>query len=336
MRSIMIPLFCVGAILALGVGARVMWVFDMPGQSYPGRSAPALDGPALGHSVRLRGHVDALASGIGERNLAHPGALSKARDYLVRTLQEMGHTPRLEAFTADGHSVSNVMVELPGKTAPAQIVIFGAHYDTAAGSPGANDNATGVAVLLELARELKDAAGAYTLRLIWFVNEEPPYFRTPNMGSIRHAKRAEEQGEVIRAVIALESLGYYTDEPDSQRYPSSMIGVTYPDTGNFVAFVGNTQSRTLVRDSIREFRRSTPIASEGLAAPDGTPGIDDSDHASFWRLRIPAIMITDTAHFRDPHYHRPTDQGDQVDFTRLTHVARGVATVARSLSNARD
>jgi Zn-dependent M28 family amino/carboxypeptidase len=309
----------------------------MPGESHQG-ALPALDSYQRALAGRLRANVEHLAVRIGERNATVPKGLAQARDYLGSQLDAIGVSHRLERFDVGGREVANVIAEFRGSRGGAAsdarepIVVVGAHYDSAVGTPGANDNATGCAVLLELARTFAASAPARTLRLVWFVNEEPPYFNTDDMGSFRHARGASERGEAISAMLSLESLGYYTQEPGSQRYPSSVLGALYPEQGNFVSFVGNTESRTLVRRAVRVFRKTTAFPSEGLAAPTATPGIDWSDHGSFWKFKIPAIMVTDTAHFRDPHYHAATDGGQQVDYERMARVAQGVEAVTRDLT----
>lgn len=333
----LIPLAIVGlAGMALG---RALWVLDMPGESHQG-ALPALDPDQQALAGRLRANVEHLAVSIGERNTTVPDGLARARDYLGSQLDAIGVSHRLERFDVRGREVANLIVEFPGSgggaasDSPKSIVVVGAHYDSALGTPGANDNATGCAVLLELARAFAASASepARTLRLVWFVNEEPPYFNTDDMGSFRHARGATERGEAISAMLSLESLGYYTQESGSQKYPSSVLGALYPEQGNFVSFVGNTESRTLVRRAVRVFRKTTPFPSEGLAAPTATPGIDWSDHGSFWKFKVPAIMVTDTAYFRDPHYHAATDGGQQVDYQRMARVAQGVEAVTRDLT----
>ena len=264
-----------------------------------------------------------------------PDGLARARDYLISELDALKLPSRVEPFEVRGQTVANVVAEIShSRVGESQgpIVVVGAHYDSAVGTPGANDNATGCAVLLELARAFSASKPPLTLRLVWFVNEEPPYFGTDEMGSFHHVRAASERGETISAMLSLESLGYYTDESRSQSYPSAVLGAFYPDEGNFVSFVGNTESRPLVRRAVRAFRDTTPFPSEGLAAPSGTPGVDWSDHSSFWKFKIPAIMVTDTATFRDPHYHQSTDGGQQVDYEALARVSGGVAAVTRELA----
>jgi Zn-dependent M28 family amino/carboxypeptidase len=213
------------------------------------------------------------------------------------------------------------------------LLVIGAHYDSARGSPGANDNGTGVVALIELARRLRDAKPKHTITFVFFVNEEPPYFATEKMGSRVWANAARQRGANIIGALSLETMGFFADSPHSQRYPFPMDAF-YPDQGNFLAFVGNVDSRALIRESIGYFRAAATMPSEGAALPDRTLGIDWSDHASFWRHGWPGLMITDTAPFRYPHYHKPKDRPEHVDKAALARVVVGLEHVARGLSGA--
>ena len=205
----------------------------------------------------------------------------------------------------------------------AEIVIVGAHYDSVVGSPGANDNGSGVAATLELARLLKGTTFKRTLRLVWFVNEEPPFFPGADMGSRRYAARSRERGERIAAMFSLETIGFYSDAAGSQHYPPP-LGMFYPNRGNFLAFVSNVGSRGLLRIAVGAFRRHAAFPSEGVAAPAAVPGVGWSDHASFWAEGYPALMVTDTAPYRYPHYHLGSDTPDKVDYARLARVVTGL------------
>ncbi len=209
-------------------------------------------------------------------------------------------------------------------------IVVGAHYDTVPGSPGADDNASGVAVLIELAALLKGET--LPIRFVAFANEEMPYFQGPEMGSWTWARRARERGEPIRAMYSLEMLGYYRDAPGSQRYPPP-LGLFYPDRADFIAFVGDLGARSLVRDSIRLFREKSMFPSEGVAAPAFIPGVTWSDHWSFRSHGFPAIMITDTAFNRYPHYHLPSDTPDKLDYERMARVTLGLAAMLKDLAN---
>ena len=202
-----------------------------------------------------------------------------------------------------------------------------------AGTPGADDNASGTAAVLELARLLRDVPLERTVRFVAFVNEEPPFFLTEHMGSRVYARAAARRGDRVVAMLSLETIGYYSDAPDSQRYPPP-LGALYPSRGDFIGFVANVTSRALVRRSVAAFRRHARFPSEGVAAPSWVPGVFWSDHSSFWREGYPALMITDTAPFRNPAYHSAADTPDRVDYPRMARVVHGVAAVVRELSGA--
>jgi Zn-dependent M28 family amino/carboxypeptidase len=212
-----------------------------------------------------------------------------------------------------------------------EVIVVGAHYDSAQGTPGANDNASGVAAVLELARLLRDLdSNGKRIRFVLFVNEEPPYFGTEAMGSLNYARTLSERSERVVAMYSLETIGFYSSEPKSQRYPAP-FGLMFPDRGDFVAFVGLMGSRALVRKTVGSFRSHTAFPSIGGVAPGSVPGIAWSDHWAFAQEGFPALMITDTALFRYPHYHRPSDTPDKVDGQNLARVVKGIERVIRDL-----
>jgi Zn-dependent M28 family amino/carboxypeptidase len=221
-------------------------------------------------------------------------------------------------------------VEVKGGARASEIVIVGAHYDSVLGAPGANDNGSGVAAVIELARLFAAEKPARTLRLVAFVNEEPPFYHSDAMGSRHYARRSKERGENILAMLSLETIGYYSNLPGSQRYPFP-LGLFYPSTGNFIAFVSNLTSRALLHETLASFRRHAGIPSEGVAAPAIIPGVDWSDHWSFWREGWAALMVTDTAPYRYPHYHSAQDTPEKVDYERLARVVTGLHGMLREL-----
>jgi hypothetical protein len=318
-----------GAIPAI-LFAAGWYVTGMPGQSWSAPVPPLSAEEWLIHD-HLRQHVGELAGHIGERNVWHPEALAAAARYVRDTLEGFDYEVRAQAFESQGVTLANLEVELPGDSAQQEIIVVGAHYDSFAGTPGANDNASGVAALLEIARLVAGKRYARTLRLVAFANEEPPFFYGDAMGSALYASRARRRGEQIEAMLALETIGWYTDQPASQRYPFP-FSLFYPDSGNFLGFVGNLSSRALVRRTLGAFRASTAFPSEGVAAPGGMMGVHWSDHWAFWQAGYPAIMITDTALFRYPHYHAATDTADRLDYPSLARVTRGLAEVVAVLT----
>jgi Zn-dependent M28 family amino/carboxypeptidase len=242
-----------------------------------------------------------------------------------------GYSVASQRFQVEKLEMRNIEVEVKGGARASEIVLVGAHYDSVVGAVGANDNGSGVAALLEFARLFKDARPTRTLRFVAFVNEEPPFYHSDAMGSRQYARRSRERGETIAAMLSLETIGYYSDDPGSQHYPFP-LGFFYPSTGNFVAFVSNLASRTLLHEALSGFRRHAGIPSEGVAAPALIPGVDWSDHWSFWQEGWPALMVTDTAVFRYPHYHSPEDTPDKVDYERLARVVTGLHGMIRELA----
>ena len=217
-----------------------------------------------------------------------------------------------------------------GRVKSDAIVVVGAHYDAAPGTPAANDNGSGTAALLALARRLVALEPQTTLRLVAYANEEPPHFKTEAMGSLVNARRAKERGDDIVAMLSLETIGYCRDEPGTQPYPFP-FSAFYPSEGNFLAVVGDTASRALVHRVVESFRANAAFPCEGVAAPSFIPGIDWSDHWSYWQQGWPAVMLTDTAVFRYPHYHEPSDTPDKLDYERLARVVTGIEAVVREL-----
>jgi Zn-dependent M28 family amino/carboxypeptidase len=303
----------------------------MPGRSHTG-PLPPLTGEQVQSAGHLRKHVTVLSEEIGERNLWRDGTLAASADYIEQTLEKSGYPVTSQEYTVQGTRVRNLMATLGGLSRAEEIVLIGAHYDTVRGSPGANDNASGIAALLEIARLLATRPLARSVRFVAFVNEEAPFFYTWDMGSHRYAREARERGDNISAMLSLETLGYYSDAPGSQRYPNPLYAWLYPDTGNFIGFVGNLASRRLVRQCLGAFRRHSRFPSEGVAAPGNMTGIHWSDHWSFWQEGYRAVMVTDTALFRYPHYHAGTDLPDKLDYERLARVVAGLAGVTEDLA----
>ena len=319
------------AVVPLLVLAGIWFVTGMPGSSWTGPLPPLTDREQLIHE-NLKRHVAALAGHIGERNVWRPEAMAAAAAYIQERFEDAGYTVNAQPFNSRGLTVNNIEAVLPGHGAADEIIVVGAHYDSVADCPGANDNASGVAALLELARVLAGSTLSRSVRFVAFANEEAPFFYGDEMGSNLYAARAQAQDEHIEAMLSLETLGYFTDQPGSQQYPFP-FSYLYPDTGNFIGFVGNLTSRSLVRKVVGAFRASTAFPSEGVAAPSGIEGIHWSDHWSFWEAGYPAIMVTDTAPFRYPYYHTANDTPAQLDYTGLARVTGGLAEVVAVLAS---
>jgi len=317
--------------LAAALAGLLWYMVAVPGASWTG-PLPRLSAEQTRLAADLRRHVEAIAS--REHNVFHYPELEAAAKYIEGALAGFGHRVETQRFAAaPGGEVRNIEVEVKGAAQAGEIVLIGAHYDSVVGAVGANDNGSGVAAVLELARLMKDARPARTLRFVLFVNEEPPFYRSDEMGSRHYAKRAKARGENVVAMLSIETVGYYSDKPGSQRYPFP-LNFFYPSTGNFIAFVSDLGSRALLHEAIASFRRGAQFPSEGAAAPAFLPGVDWSDHWSFRKEGYPALMVTDTALYRYPHYHAPSDTPDKVDYARLARVTTGLAGTLRELARA--
>jgi len=302
----------------------------------PGRSAAAkavnLGADETPRRDRLRVTVEGLAGAIGERNLYTPEHLEEAARYIESGFREAGYETTPGPFAVGGATVRNIEAVREGSRKRDEIVVVGAHYDSVSGSPGANDNASGVAALLEIARAFADRQPARSIRFVAFVNEEPPYFQTDNMGSLVYASEARRSSDDIVAMLSLETIGYYSDRPDSQKYPLP-FSLFYPDRGNFIGFVGNLSSRHLVRRCVAAFRRHSDFPSEGASPPGWITGVGWSDHWAFWQHGYAALMVTDTAPFRYAHYHGTGDTPDKLDYDRMTRVVSGLIEVVAELAD---
>jgi hypothetical protein len=301
----------------------------------PGVARPAMGDAARAEVTalegRLMGHVRVLASRIGERNLSRPPALQAAADYIREVWGGQGFAVAEEAFQVGERRAANLVAELQGSPLPGEILLVGAHYDSALGSPGANDNATGVALLLEMSRALRGEPLPRTVRFVAFANEEPPYFMTEAMGSRVHARAARRRGDAIAAMLSLETLGYYASAPGSQRYPFP-FGAFYPGAGEFLAVVGNLRSRGLVVDFLRHFMGASDFPVEGVASLERVPGVNWSDHWPFWQAGYHALMLTDTAPFRYPAYHTGGDVPGRINAPAFARAGYGIIQAVRRLA----
>ena len=324
--AMMFVAFAIG-IAAIG-GLFVWYALAVPGKSHQGPLAP-LTPEERQIAQRLEAHVIRIAS--APHNLEHYAELEAAARYLESTLKSSGYIVEAQPFAARGREVRNIEARRDAQI--SKMLIVGAHYDSFRNAPGANDNGSGVAVVLEMARLLSDLTTSETeVRFVLFVNEEPPYYRTPDMGSWHYAKRLSERGANVLGMISLETLGAFSDRPGSQKYPVP-FPTGLPTTANFIAFVGLPGSRPFLRDVIGSFRRHTAFPTIGGLAPDLlVPGVGWSDHWAFERFGYPAMMITDTAHFRYPHYHQPSDTPDKLDYARLARITKGLERVLRDIT----
>ena len=333
--SIRVRLAALLAVLLLLVGipgATLSWMTSVPGRSHQG-PLPPLTAEQRQLAQRLEEHVRAIAT--LPHNVRHPDELERAAGHIERALIGMGYPVHRQAFQAGRQKVRNIEIVVEPARANAATLVVGAHYDSYLDAPGANDNASGTAAVIELARLLADLRhrSPLRIRLVLFVNEEPPFFKTGEMGSLVYARRLKRSGEPVLGMFSLETLGFYSDRENSQHYPPP-LGLLYPTKGDFVAFAGLTSSRHFVRKTVGSFRKVAAFPSVGGTAPALVQGIDWSDHWAFEQVGIPALMVTDTAPFRYPHYHTPRDTPERVDYERLARVVSGLEMAIRDMAAA--
>ena len=311
----------VGLIILVIVTIAWRSMLAMPGSSWKG-ALPPLTVAQRALSEELRRDVAALCTGEPR---SVPETLAPAANYIEHELIAAGYAPSRQ-HTSEG---DNIEVEVRGTS--KEIVVIGAHYDTVDPSPGADDNSSGVAGVLAMARRCAHAHPQRTLRFVFFVAEEPPNFKTESMGSYQYAKRCHDRGETIAAMLSIESIGYYDTRPKSQVYPA-FLAPFFPSTGDFIAFAGNSGSRKLVRTCIGAFRKHAKFPSEGAAVPEVIEEVGWSDQWAFWQFGWPALMVTDTAPFRNPHYHQLSDTPETVDYERTARVVEGLIGVVNELT----
>ena len=286
---------------------------------------------------RLREHVRVLSEDFLGRGFDQPQTLQHAADYIVAELAKSGITAERQRFEVDGHGYENLIARFGPEQGDKPLLVMGAHYDSAlthegVPTPGADDNASGVAGLLELARLLAKKAPTQPVELVFYTLEEPPNFRTDDMGSYRHALSLQQRKQSVRLMLSVEMIGYYSDAPGSQSYPLAPLGWFYPDQANFIALIGEMKNFGAMRHTKALMRASSdesqPLGVYSLNSPRFVQGVDFSDHLNYWRLGYPAIMVTDTSFMRNPHYHQSTDTWDRLDYQRMAQVVRMLAAVA--------
>lgn len=279
-------------------------------------------------ATRLRSHVVMLSDTLFPRNSGELTNLNRCADYVAGEFRVAGATVEFQTFTVDEKQYRNVIGRFGGTNEAALIV--GAHYDSCGMTPGADDNASGVAALIELACLIGTNRLTKPVELVAYTLEEPPYFKTPYMGSAIHAKSLVAQGRQVRGVIVLEMVGYFSDAPGSQSYPAP-LGLYYPGQGNFIAIVGCAGQGDFIKSAKSSMNGSTPLKVCSVRGIAGMPGIDLSDHLNYWNCGFKAIVITDTAFFRNRTYHRSTDTVAQLDYTRLGYVTVAVYEALKAM-----
>lgn len=279
---------------------------------------------------RLKAHVYKLSHEIGERGLFKYDNLNKAAEYITGEFRSFGYEVDFQKYNIRNRIFKNIIVTKIGNRKPGEVIILGAHYDSMR-NPGADDNASAVAGLLETAKIFSGKPTGRTIKFIAFTNEEPPLFKKKSMGSKVYAKAARENEDDIKGALILEMIGYFSNKPRSQRHPFG-LNLFYPKIGNFIGIIGNAKSKRLIRYMVSSFRRATDLPVERVVAPDIVIGIGMSDDWSFWKEGYPAVMITDTAYFRNPHYHKKSDTYDTLDYKSMAEVTKGVAASLKALT----
>jgi hypothetical protein len=314
-------------LLTAGLAVYGLWV---PGSSFSG-PPPVLSQDEQALAARLKAHIVAIAS--EPHNVPeHAAALERSAAAVEQAFAGLGFTPERQAYEAGGGTVRNIWVTIEPEGPVEQAIVVGGHYDSAHDAPGANDNGSGTAAAIELAGLLRGFRPKSTrLYFVAFVNEEAPYWGTADQGAFRFAELLLGRGERIRGMLSLETLGWFSEEPGSQKYPAP-FNLIYPDVGNFVAFVGMPGSRGWLHKVLAPYRRHAQVPSLGGIAPSFIPGISWSDHAAFADKGIPALMLTDTAPFRYPHYHRPSDTPDKVDSETLARITSALAKTLKEIA----
>lgn len=279
----------------------------------------------------LRRHVEVLTKVIGERSIVRLENLLRSAQYIASAFEDMGLAPVLEPYAYGRHTVANVIAKVSRSDPPARHYLLGAHYDSLRGTVGADDNASGVAVLLETARALRTLAAetpcGVSVSFVAFALEEHPCFWSPYRGSWVHARRARKAGEQIDGMVCLEMVGTRSREPGSQKYPFPLMHLNYPRTGDFIGIVGDTRSARLVSSIRSAFAMNRELPTQALVVPFRgwlTPFVRRSDHVSFWDTGYSAVMLTDTAEFRNPHYHKRTDTMERLDYPFMTQLVRSL------------
>jgi hypothetical protein len=269
--------------------------------------------------------VKHLSETIGPRDDSSTDKLDKSADYIEAKMRSYGCNVKKQPFTFADNTYYNVICEVKGtEKGKNSILVVGAHYDTVATTPGADDNASAVAGMLELARLTSAKPIKHAVRFVAFCLEEPPAFRTKNMGSYVYAESLKKEGADVYGMISLEMIGYFSEEKGSQYYPFSIFKWFYPDKGNFISFVGNFSSRSFTKQVEKEFKAASTLPIESVNTFSAVPGIDFSDHLNFWEFGYPAFMITDTSFYRNPNYHMPSDTAETLDYDKMSELVSGL------------
>lgn len=314
---IVLALLCWGAIYYMcrcdGTGVRALQPFTIP-------------------DFRLHDHVATLAGSYGERNGTRPTSQLNAAKYIEATWKAQGYAVESYPIRSDKPGCLNLEISRQGKKDPQKVILIGAHYDSVQGCPGADNNASGVAAMLEISRAFATLAPEKTVTFVAFGGEVPPNFGTDNQGSRQYAQMAHTRVDGIQVMISLDALGYYKTEPGSQKFPTPLNKI-YPDTGNFVCFVSDFGTREIMHKAVRAFRAQTDFPVESCATFHQLPALRQSAHASFWGQEYHAFMVTDTAQYRNPNFHTTGDLTDTLNYPALAKVTEGLCGVVAMLAD---
>jgi len=306
------------ALAALLLGCQT----GVPSSANPTVLAPTAGAPRTPAVASIEAMVAALTAIEPARNAENLASLDRAAALIGDAFTTAGLQPRAQVFEVNGRRYRNVTALIGRGDRPRMVV--GAHYDVAGDQPGADDNASGVAVLVHVAGRLAGRTLPVDIELVAFTLEEPPFFSSADMGSARHAAALAAADVEVVAMLSLEMLGFYSDAPDSQRYPEPRLAERFGTRGDFLAVVGRVQDGALLRQLEAAMAAAGPLPIHVLAAPPGMQGVDYSDHRSYWQAGFVAVMVTDTAFLRNPNYHRAADTAATLDFTRLRQAADAV------------
>lgn len=309
----------------MAVTASVFWMKWMPGESYQGMS-PKLNNQQIKQKEIYLNQLNEFAK--TPHNFMYPKELEKTKQFLKTELESYGYTVNEQVYGQQ--KFTNLEIIIKAEKENKGTIVIGAHYDSEADAPGANDNGSGVVMLLDLAKRLKDLKTDNEIRMVFFVNEEPPFFRQPDMGYTVYVDDLMKKKTNIKAAYIFDTVGYYFEEEGTQHYPL-LFAPFFPGKANFVAFVSGLASRDLLKETVKTFREDAKIASEGVSAPTYIQGIDFSDHLSFYKYKIPALMITDTAFFRSKTYHQVTDTPEKLNYEKMVLVTDGLEKTFRKL-----
>lgn len=317
LRKFLMAVVLVGWAVATVVTGMLLQPFVIPIASTP----PAVD------ARQLEQHVRYLSQDLHPRNHEHHEHLERAAAYIQRALEASGADVSIQEVVVEGTRYRNAIAKFGSPTGPVRVI--GAHYDSHGDTPGADDNASGVAGLLELARLLGRSPPPRAIELVAYTLEEPPHFRTEHMGSAWHARSMSAAHRDVELMLSLEMIGYFSDEPGSQRYPFPALASLYPDRGNFIALVGRLDDFGQMRKVKAAMAGATTLPVRSINAPATLRGVDFSDHLNYWNEGMPAIMVTDTAFMRNRNYHQPQDTFERLDYERMAKVVQGIYAFAQ-------